>query len=942
MTSGKPPAMESSRLLAQQQLADQAEILDSVRDAIAATDANFLITFWNSAAESIYGWVARDVLGLPLSELFGPAYLAVDRTDILPTLLATGRFQGEMTARRKDGERVFLEASASVRRDAHGRVKGYVTINRDISERKLSEEALRLSEQKFSNAFRASPVALSINRARDGMFLDVNETFELQSGYSRREIIGSSVSDLALFHSPEDYLALLDDLRRRRSIRHRQITLRKKSGELYLTLCSAEPIEVAGQSCLLTVAEDITARQEAESLLAGESRVLNQIARSLPLPQALATLCQVIEEQSAGSLCSVALLDPSGKFLRHIVAPNLHPDFVQALDALEIGEHAASAGAAAFHRSLQQVSDILIDPRWSSCRVPAMAFGLRSCWAAPILSTTDQILGSFAIYWREPHPSNAHDLLLINRATHLAGMAIERSLAADALRHSEANYRSLVEGIPLGICRLASDGAILMASHAFAEMLGFDSAAELRGLNLFEKICFEEESRLSLENCIRSAAAFRSFESAWKRRDGSRIAVLISGRPMQEKEGAPIHFEVVADDVTQRRILEDQLRQSQKMESIALFAGGMAHDFNNLLTGILGQAELLLQHVRYIPEARKRTRAILHASLQGRSLTQQLLTLSHHSALQAVPLNLNAVIADLAEMLRRLVGEHIDLRTALDEQLPLVKADPANMTQIVMNLVLNARDAMSSGGSLTLSTHAIERSATADAALLNAPGGSYVLLTVTDTGLGMDAQTRSKIFEPFFTTKSPGAGTGLGLCTVLGIVQHHGGYIGLDSEPGKGASVRIYFPAFQRTETQAEVHEPAPPRPPLTGKETVLVVEDNTFAQEITTQFLLLSGYRVLEARNGHEAMLLCNIHKEEIHLLLTDVVMPGMSGPQLARLLLHSRPHMKVLYMTGYSDVRVFSENDFLKGTPLIQKPYLQSELLHKVRAVLGEEPKN
>lgn len=515
-----------------------------------------------------------------------------------------------------------------------------------------------------------------------------------------------------------------------------------------------------------------------------------------------------------------------------------------------------------------------------------------------------------------------------------------RKHSEEALRHSEANYRSLVEGIPLGVCRLASDGRMLRVSRPFAEMLGYESAAALAGLNLFEKICFDEEGRRSLEKSILGAGEFRGVEFSWKRQDGTRIAVLVSGCPVREKEGAPIHFEVVAENVTQRRILEDQLRQSQKMEAIALFAGGMAHDFNNLLTGILGQAELLLKYVRHIPDARKRTREILHASLQGRSLTQQLLTMSHHSELQAVPVDLNAVVGDLADMLRRLVGEHIELRTALEQRLPLVKADPANMTQIMMNLVLNARDAMPSGGSLTIGTRTTERAGNADGALLEAPDGAYVILTVADTGIGMHARTRAKIFEPFFTTKPPGEGTGLGLCTVLSIVQHHGGYLSVDSEPGKGTEVRIYFPAFQGA--GEEVPAPDSPSKLASGKETVLVVEDNRFALEITTQFLLQGGYRVLEARDGHEALTKSKNHSGDIHLLLADVVMPGMSGPQLARQLTHARPEMKVLYMTGYSDSRVFRVGGFQKGTALIQKPYLQGELLNKVQEVLREARKS
>jgi PAS domain S-box-containing protein len=391
-------------------------------------------------------------------------------------------------------------------------------------------------------------------------------------------------------------------------------------------------------------------------------------------------------------------------------------------------------------------------------------------------------------------------------------------------------------------------------------------------------------------------------------------------------------------DVTQRRQLEEQLRQAQKIEAVGRLAGGVAHDFNNLLNVITGYGQMLFRRLTDGPE-REKTKAILQAAERAAGLTRQLLAFSRKQVLEPKVLDLNAVVSGMDEMLRRLIGEDIELQTDLAPDLGRTRADPGQIEQVLMNLVVNARDAMPRGGRVTLETGNAEMDETYVRDHLGARPGRYVSLAVRDTGLGMDAETQKHIFEPFFTTKEKGKGTGLGLATVYGIVKQSEGYIWVDSAPGAGTTVRVYLPLVEGEPVAEGPKRPAvPEQAPARGTETVLLVEDEEMVRRMTREVLEGAGYHVLEASSGFDALRVSSGHGGRLDLLLTDVVMPGMSGRELAERLAPVRPGMKVLYMSGHTDDAIFHHGVTQAGTGFLQKPFTPEALERRIRELLGQ----
>jgi PAS domain S-box-containing protein len=395
-------------------------------------------------------------------------------------------------------------------------------------------------------------------------------------------------------------------------------------------------------------------------------------------------------------------------------------------------------------------------------------------------------------------------------------------------------------------------------------------------------------------------------------------------------------YTVIVRDVTERKRLAAQLLHAQRMEGIGVLAGGVAHDFNNLLTIITGYSELLLSKVRRDDPSGELLREIRKAGERAAALTRQLLAFSRKQILAPQVLNVNVLVGEMEKMLKRLIGEDIDLASALDPTLGRVKADPGQIEQLILNLVVNARDAMPTGGRLTLETRNVELDRSYGETHVDVQPGPYVMLAVTDTGCGMDEATRAQIFEPFFTTKAEGKGTGLGLATVYGIVKQSGGHIEVYSEPGKGTSFKLYLPRLA---------EAVPSRDPIAGgfqvprgTETILLAEDEQGVRSMIRLALEASGYTVLEARNGDEALNVCRQHTTPIHLLVTDVVMPGMSGRQLADLVAGLRPNLKVLYLSGYTDDAIVRHGVLESGMAFLQKPFLPTVLVRKVREVLDQ----
>jgi two-component system cell cycle sensor histidine kinase/response regulator CckA len=390
-------------------------------------------------------------------------------------------------------------------------------------------------------------------------------------------------------------------------------------------------------------------------------------------------------------------------------------------------------------------------------------------------------------------------------------------------------------------------------------------------------------------------------------------------------------------DITDRKQLEEQLRQAQKMEAVGRLAGGIAHDFNNLLMVIQGYGDLLVERLPAGDPLHRNAEQIQMAAQRASSLTRQLLAFSRKQILAPKILNIQSVVADMEKILRRLIGEDIQLETSSVADLGLVKADRSQIEQVILNLAVNARDAMPQGGRLTIETANVEL----DASYSHPPAvlspGKYVMLAVTDNGVGMDAETQAHVFEPFFTTKEKGKGTGLGLATVYGVVKQSGGYVWVYSEPGRGTSFKIYLPRIEEAAVPSGRDSKNDVRAPERGSETILLVEDEKGVRELAREYLATSGYTVLEAENGHTALELAAMHAGPIHLLLTDVVMPGISGRELAERVAHIRPGIKTIYMSGYTDQAVVHHGILENNAVLLQKPFTLMTLAGKLREMLA-----
>lgn len=508
----------------------------------------------------------------------------------------------------------------------------------------------------------------------------------------------------------------------------------------------------------------------------------------------------------------------------------------------------------------------------------------------------------------------------------------ERKNMEDALRRSEASFRSLVQNAPYGILRTTSDGRIVQANPALVEMLGYSSEEEVLNLNMRTEVYLNPSERDEVMQWCENQDSIQGIEVEWKHKSGRPFTIRCASHLVRDSAGKVEYMEGFVEDISERRAMEQQLRQAQKMEAIGRLAGGIAHDFNNLLSVIIGYGDLVLEKAGEASPLRAPVEQIRKAADRASSLTRQLLAFSRQQMLQVKVLDLNAVVAEMAKMLPRLLGEDIQLETSLDPGLGQVKADEGQIEQVIMNLAVNARDAMPNGGRLLIHTANVSSVDEFDLEQPPIAPGKYAMLLVKDSGMGMDAETRAHIFEPFFTTKELGKGTGLGLATVYGFVKQSGGYIWVSSEPGAGTTFTIYLPQVY----EQVAKRPSPRVGPASrrGAETILLVEDESSLRVLTRNILEENGYTVLEAGDGVEAIEQARNCRGQIHLLLTDMVMPGMSGQAVAARLALMRPGIRTLYMSGYTGVEMHGLADL--ESVVIRKPFTRDVLLDRLREIL------
>ncbi|HKX01612.1 MAG TPA: PAS domain S-box protein [Methylomirabilota bacterium] len=583
--------------------------------------------------------------------------------------------------------------------------------------------------------------------------------------------------------------------------------------------------------------------------------------------------------------------------------------------------------------------DVLTDakialPDWAAEQIRAAGF--RSVLAMP-LKAGDRVIGVLGLGDAPGRTYTEDELALLAAFVGQGAVALENSALYRESRDARDFLQSIADHSPDAIVTADEHGKITYFSRGAEAMFGC-RAGEMIGESVANIYPGGLEEARAIRRRLAAEGPLRSYETGFLARDGRRVEVSASIAMLRDAAGAEVGTLGVLKDIEERRRLEEQLRQSQKMDAIGRLAGGIAHDFNNLLTVIAGRAQMILSRIRPEEAIHRDATLVRTTADRAAALTQQLLAFSRKQVLQPQVLNLNRVVTGMQPMLARLIGEDIELSVVPAEGLGRTKADPGQLEQVIVNLVVNARDAMPEGGRLTIETADVEIDAAYASRHFSVAAGPYVMLAVTDTGSGMDEPTRSRVFEPFFTTKGPGKGTGLGLATVYGIVKQSGGDIQLYSELGHGTSFKIYLPRVAEQVIDALDARPAITAMPR-GEETVLLVEDEPEVRDLAREILEGSGYTVLQACDPQEAVLMAERHAGPIRLLLTDVIMPRQSGRALAERLRPLRPEMHVLYMSGYTNEAIVRHGVLEPDTMFIQKPFTPAALGQKVREALDRE---
>jgi two-component system, cell cycle sensor histidine kinase and response regulator CckA len=812
------------------------------------------------------------------------------------------------------------------RENACSRVSGQVPPLLEATSKKYLPADARL--QFLEQMFQFSPDGLVIASLDHSIFL-ASDQFLRMFGFEAAEVLGQSLEGLVV---PPERLAESQWVGEALQNGQR-ITLetqrRKKDGSLLNVSVSCAPLLLDGKiACFYAGYHDISDRMRVEALSSALYRIAEQSSRVQDLQQFFAAVHGIVDELMYARNFYIALYDPAAETVSF-------PYFVDENDSAPV---LRKKGKSLTDYLIRTGEPLLATPEVLQAmedRGEVARNGSRSLdWMGVPLKVGNHTFGALVVqtYSQNIRYGDRDKEILTFVARQLAS-AVEIKRNEQALRRSEARYRSLVQSSVYGIYRSSLEGRFLDVNPALITMLGYGSAEEVLLLDPESDIFAHPEEHTRLIDEFRRTGRLDGIEVKWKRKDGSAVTVRISGRAVSSADEPADVLEAIAEDVTDRRALEDQFRQAQKMEAVGRLAGGVAHDFNNLLMVISGYAEVILAKLDAEHPLRDKAYAIQQASDRATTLTRQLLAFSRKQLLELKVVDVNAIVADMERLLRPLIGENIALIARLAPEAGCTRADAGQLEQVLMNLVVNAKDAMPNGGTLTIQTQNIELDDSHRAQTFIRPG-NYVMLSVSDTGTGMDKETQSRIFEPFFTTKEKGKGTGLGLSTVYGIVKQSGGYVMVHSEEGRGTSFQIYLP---RVEGTTEKHVVPAAATAVGGTETILLVEDEESVRQLVRDTLEAKGYRVIEGGDGEAGLAAATKHEGKIDLVITDVVMPGLGGRELVERLLKTRPGTKVLYLSGYTEDAILSEGTIENGTAFLQKPFTLQNLSRKVREVLA-----
>jgi len=795
-----------------------------------------------------------------------------------------------------------------------------------------AEVPLALEKAYFEQLIENAPEAISIVD-QERRILRVNGEFTRLFGFTAAEAVGKRLDQLIVPPDRYSETAWIGECIKTQSKLSLETRRQRKDGSLVEVLLSTAPVTLNGKSVGSYASyRDITEQKRAEELNAALYAIAAHSQSAEDLQQFFAAIHNIVGQLMNARNFYIALYDPQSQLLSF-------PYFVDEEDPTPTPK---PLGRGLTEYVLRSGEPLLATPAVFEelvRRGEVELIGAPSLdWlGVPLKSGTISIGALVVQSYSENARFGERDCEILKFVSQQLAAAIEHKRYEEALRRSEARSRSLILSAAFGICRCTLGGRFLDVNPALITMLGHGSVEDLLQLDARREVFVNPQELGRLAEDYRRTGSLNGVEVQWRRKDGRVIIVRLSGCTAISTDEPQEVLELIAEDITDRRQLEEQLRQSQKMDAVGRLAGGVAHDFNNLLMVINGYTEVLLEQLEKGSAMHHKVQSIQQAADRAATLTRQLLAFSRKQLLELKVVDVNTVIGDMERLLRPLIGENIELVTRLSTETGHTRADAGQLEQVIMNLVVNAKDAMPEGGKLTLQSSDVTVRQNFSEHRFIQPG-RYAVISVTDTGHGMDKETQSRIFEPFFTTKEKGKGTGLGLSTVYGIVKQSNGYVFVQSELGAGTTFYVYLP---QVEDSAE--EPCPAKPQQNeagGCETVLLVEDEESVRELVRVTLAARGYNVLEAENGESGLRIAESFKDPIDILVTDVLMPGIGGRELAKKLLALRPGISVLYLSGYTEDVVVTPGALGPGTAFLQKPFTLQNLAKKVHEVLRSKP--
>jgi two-component system, cell cycle sensor histidine kinase and response regulator CckA len=928
-----------------------AVTLASIGDAVIATDVALRIAFINTAAQALTGWRGADAVGVPLGEVFRIVneFTRQPAEDPAARVLREGQVVGlanHTLLLSRDGREIPIDDCGAPIIDDFGRVSGVVLVFHDVSEQRRAQADLAL----FRKLLDFTNDAIEIIDPATGRILDVNERACRAHGYTREEYLALTVAHLDESITPGEWPAKVDELRRRGSL-VLESHHRRKDGSVF-------PVEVnvtfvhLQRDYVLAVVRDITDRQRADEHIRRLNRTyavlshINQLIVRTREPQAILDgACAIAVEQGRFVMAFVALRNAAGgaELAAHA---GVVPETMSVLQSV-LRDLSASCPCTwrAFAKGEHAVcNDLTTERHGVDCYGHYLQRGIRSLVALPIV-VAGRPAGVLNLCASEAGFFDAEEMRLLDELALDIGYALEfceqereRRRAVEELRASEERFRELAETIQEVFWIVdARSHRIVYASPAYRTIWG-RVCEELYQPGRAWPDAVHPEDVARVRNAAAERMASGTYDEEYRivRPDGSVRWIRDHAFPVRNTAGQVERVAGVARDITDARLIAEQLRQSQKMEAIGRLAGGVAHDFNNILTAITMQVEITGMAADLSPSIRDDLHQIRAAAERAAALTRQLLLFSRQQVMQTRDIDLNETVTSLARMLQRIIGEDVRLLLDLHPTPLTTRADAGMLDQVLLNLAVNARDAMPGGGRLVIKTAERQIDRAVAQVHSDAAPGRFVTFSVSDTGSGIPAEILPQIFEPFFTTKEPGKGTGLGLATAFGIVKQHHGWITVESEPGQGATFTVFLPAFA---SPAAAGSPGATvaRPSPGGTEAILLVEDETAVRTLTRALLERHGYRVWEAATGIEALQIWEQKRDEIALVLTDVVMPaGISGHDLARRLQREKPALKVIYVSGYSAEIASREVELRPGENYLQKPFPADLLLQTLRRSL------